>query len=241
MDQLHGREIVGREVQLCNPSKKTLDKVVAEIKKESFKGLICAFDMRGKILYRNDRVRLFLKEGTFFDMISTKERLEVIEELRKLYARGKTVEQTKCSIPLFVGRHLIEREKIKGELVTFSEGLVLKIPESVLENIIETELERLKLLLLKYPEMGLFIVDEHGRIIDLLTTSSVNNLLWREEELLGKEISTITSRAYDGDEEIYEVERIRKDGVHVKAKVTEGRVILSNKKKYKVYLDTYFS
>jgi hypothetical protein len=239
MDQLHAVEVVETGVLFKNPSKKTLDAVISKIKEESFKGLVCAFDMTGRILYRNDRLRLFLKEGTFFDVISAKERVRIVEELRRLHGQGEAVENARFSAPLIVGRHLIEREKIQGELVTFSEGLVLKIPEEVLEKIIETELERLKLLLLKHPSAGLFVVDEHDVVVDVLKGSCTTNLGWLEEDLLGKDIHTIIAKPHQGGEEVYVIDRIRKDGAHVRTKVVEGRVTLSNKKNYKVYLDTY--
>lgn len=241
MDQLHAREMVGVGVQLSTPSKKTLDEVVGEIKRESFKGFVCAFDMKGRILYRNDRVRLFLKEGTFFDMIVVKERLEVIEDLHRIYAKGEAIKTMQFSIPLIAGRFSIGREKIQGEFVTFSQGLILKIPEIVLERIIETELERLKLLLRSYPRIGLFVVDEHDRIVDLLGISSLKNLLWREEELLGADIKSITCTPHKSDEGVYMIERIRKDGVRITVRVTQGSVVLSDKKNYKIYLDEYLT
>ncbi len=221
-------------------SKRNLDSIISEIKEENFKGLVCAFDLKGEVLYGNDRTSLILKEGSFFDVIPAKDRAGLLEMFSSIHRRGDLMKRVPCFVPLTVGRHLVSHEKIRGELITFSKGLVLKIPEVVLMDVIEMELERLKILLLHHPETGLWVTDERGLIVDILKRNCKNNLGWEEDDVIGRHISTVVIKLYEGSEEVYEIDRVHRDGSLVRTKVVKGNVILSNGHIYHVYLDTYF-
>lgn len=240
MDKIVGVEIlpVGEEIE--GGSKRKLDSVISEIIDERFRGLVCAFDLEGKVLYGNDRVELILKGSSFYDLIPSLERGRLIKMFSDVHRDGASVRSVSCFVPLTVGKHQIRHEKVRGELLTFSRGLVLKIPEEVLLELMEMELEKLKVLLLRHPTTGLWITDERGVIVDILKANCKSNLGWDEEKVVGAHISSVAAKPHAGDEEVYELERIHRDGRLVRTNVVKGKVVLSNGHIYHVYLDTYF-
>ena len=74
MEKVVGVEILQVGGEIKKVSKRRLDSVIAEIIEGRFKGLVCAFDLDGKVLYGNDRVELILKGSSFFDVIPALER-----------------------------------------------------------------------------------------------------------------------------------------------------------------------
>ena len=221
-------------------SERDLDSVISEIQEEKFKGLVCAFDLQGKVLYGNDRASLIFKKGSFFDVIPARDRGALLKMFVSIYSNGNVVKAVPCHVPLMIGRHLVSHDKIHAELISFSRGLVLKIPEVVLEEVTEMELERLKILLLHHLSSGLWITDERGVIVDVLKKNCKTNLGWDEDEVIGKNILNIIVKPYEGTEEVYEIYRVHRDGSSVRTKVVTGEVVLSNGHIYHVYLDTYF-
>ena len=240
MEKVVGVEILQVGGEIKKVSKRRLDSVIAEIIEGRFKGLVCAFDLDGKVLYGNDRVELILKGSSFFDVIPALERGRLIEMFSEVHRDGESLRSVTCFVPLTVGKHCIRDEKVRGELITFSKGLVLKIPEEVLLELMEMELEKLKVLLSHHPTTGLWITDETGFIVDILKGNCTRNLGWDEEEIVGKHISSLVIKLHEGPEEVYELKRLHKDGRLVRTNVVEGKVVFSNGHIYHVYLDTYF-
>ena len=125
-------------------------------------------------------------------------------------------------------------------LVKFSRGLRRKVPDELLREVVEPEIERLKALLERHPHTGLFITDDMGIIVDLHGKNCKENLGWGAQYLIGKHLSSLTEKSYTGTEEVYLINRICYWGVLRRAEVVKGDVVLIDGKIYHVYLDTYF-
>lgn len=215
----------------------------------SFKGLICAFDLKGRVLYVNERIRFLsgiegksFKGRPFFEAIPSRERSNVVQMFHQVHSRRSIAKVVACTIPLSVGKYEIGHKQVHGELVLFSEGLVLKISDEVLVTIKELELEKLKLLLLSYPRSGLWITDERGVIIDILKTNCLNNLGLKESDVVGRNISLMNAvgTPYEVSEKTVILNRLCKDGTSLRTEVVEGSLELSDGRIYHLYLDTYF-
>ncbi len=240
---------VGEASEQVEGLQRDLGEIVSAITKRHFQGLVVAFDLEGKILYANDRVRFLTGieerspvEQVFFEHIPRKERASVIQMFYRVYRARESIKKTNCSVPLVVGPYEVGHEGVKGELMTFSEGLVLKIPDEVLTSVKEMELEKLKLLLLKHPHTGLWVTDEGGAIVDIVKSNCELNLGWDDQEVLGKNISVVIEggRSPDHSCATYFLNRMQKNGPPKKTEVVEDKITLSNGKVYYIYLDTYF-
>jgi hypothetical protein len=240
MEKIDGVEKKGVCLEEKAHRKNDLDTLVSEIKEEKFKGLVCAFDLSGKILYGNEKTKLFLKSDSFFDIIPARERSNLVEMFYQIFQKKKAGEKIPCYMPITVGKFQVDHKKVRAELTPFARGFVLKIPEEVLEGITEMEVEKLKLLLMEYPMSGLWIADERGVIVDLLKENIRDNLGWREEELIGRNISTVIDKMPEPQKEVYVIDRVHSDGSLVRTEVVEGKVIFSDGNIYHLYIDTYF-
>jgi hypothetical protein len=240
MEKIDGVEKKGVSLDERAPRKNDLDAIVSEIKEDKFKGLVCAFDLSGKILFGNEKTKLFIKSESFFDIIPARERSNLVEMFYQIFQKKKAGDKIPCFMPITVGRFQVDHKKVRAELMPFARGFVLKIPEEVLEGITEMEVEKLKILLMEYPMSGLWIADERGMIVDVLKENLADNLGWREEDLIGKNISSVVQKMPEPNREVYVIDRVHADGSHVRAEVVEGKVIFSDGNIYHLYIDTYF-
>ncbi len=234
MEQGRKREDEGVYVE------RSLDSLIREVQGEYSNGFLCAFDMKGNILYANHKVSLLLKGGSFFDAIPARDRMNIMALFTRVHEERGSGKSVSCFMPLTIGRHQISHLKIRGELVPFAEGLLLKIPEAGLRGVPEYELEKLKKLLLASPDTGLWVTDEIGVIVDCLKENCKHNLGWKEKEVIGRNIATLETRVVDKKEKKYRVDRVHRDGRVVDAEVVHDTIVLSDGKTYHVYLDTYF-
>ena len=216
---------------------KEYEEMVQKVK--NFQGLVCIVELeKGKIVYANDRVR-YLKGiesesplgAHFFHLISSKSKFKVIEKFREIHRTGGN---QVYKIPVVVGPHEVV---LNAEIITFLDGIVLKVSDVELLTIKEMEMEKLKVLILKFPKMGLWVTDEAGRIIDVLSVNCERNLGWKSHEVLGRNLSQFSVGERRGEE--YTLQRIHKRGNNKITEVVEGSVCLSDGKTYYIYLDTY--
>src|SRR3990167_5689636 len=93
-----------------------LDEIVAKITRAFFRGLVVAFDLSGKILYANDRVRFLTGieekspvEQSFFEYIPEEERAVVVRMFREVHTGNRKVA---CLLPLIIGPHEVSHEQV---------------------------------------------------------------------------------------------------------------------------------
>lgn len=227
-----------------------------ELSFQTMNGLFCQMKYSGEILEANDRMRVLRENCTatpskkgergpnFFDYVPKGDKLDLYKAMKGL-PQG---EERVLSVPLKVSNFKVF---VEAEVVAEEGSVTLRISDQELATIQETELNRIKGSIAKRPNMGVWIVDDHGIIRDVLDNNCELNLGWSGEDVRGMNILTfIEPRHRDKVKEfatqsrkdaVYRIDRISKGGKRVSTEVVMGRITLHDGIEYTMYLDTYIA
>ena len=247
-------------------SQETDDRVALEdvkvgIPNSAYKGLYCVLNHAGEILEANDRLKVLAENcqpnksrsakygPNIFDYVPKGSKLPLYERLQEFIATTTSEDSViHLDIPLSVANFHV---KVRAQVKLHNRSVVLLVSDKELDSVRNVELVKIKAMVTKKSNMGVWVVDEQNIVRDVLGVNCESNLGFKAAEVIGMNIlsyvdvgdheEALRKAGEEEHDKPYYIRRVHQSGISIRTKIVQGRITLHDGKEYTMFLDTYES